>query len=264
MRVFGDLMPYKRLSGRHQQGFVQEVKRVCNLSLAISNRPQDARLELRGMGLAIRASSLPALGGEKIVLRLLDTTLKFDLEATGLGNKSIMDLKDAVKEENGLILIVGATGSGKSRTLFSLLSELDWTKRNIVTLENPIEYSFTGITQIEVSKTLSFADGLRAVLRQDPDVILVGEIRDFETADLCFKAAATGHLVLSTLHANGPREAIKRLQNIGVEPYMIESNLRFVASQRLIKKIKQGNIVGRRPVMEYLSKEQLKTFGGER
>ena len=300
IRVNGDLFTHKTLERDYRQSFIQETKRLCNLSIAISNRPQDSRLSLPSWKLALRVNSTPTLYGEKIVLRLLDMTTDFDLESSHLSPDVVHDLKDSVKEKNGVIIFSGPTGSGKTRTLFSLLNCLDKERKNIVSLEDPVEYTFQGINQIEIKKTLSFADGLRAILRQDPDVILVGEIRDFETADLCFKASATGHLVISTLHANSAVKVIERLKNMGVEPYMIESNLRFSAAQRLVKRLcsscswkvsekevrqvqslaplvfkgeyrrvnpkgcpqcKSG-VIGRVPVMEYLTKSELSNLKG--
>lgn len=295
IRVNGDLFTHKTLARDFRQSFIQEAKRLCNLSIAISNRPQDSRLSLPSWKMALRVNSMPTLYGEKIVLRLLDMTTDFDLESANLSPDVVCDLKNSANERNGVIIISGPTGSGKTRTLFSLLNSLDKERKNIVSLEDPVEYTFQGINQIEIKESLSFADGLRGVLRQDPDVILVGEIRDLETADLCFKASATGHLVISTLHANSAVKVIERLKNMGVESYMIESNLRFCAAQRLVKRIcpfcsrkakaqevrkihalapfvfrgdfrqintkgclkcKDG-VIGRVPVMEYLTKSEL-------
>ncbi|MFT6632809.1 MAG: type IV pilus assembly protein PilB [Bacteriovoracaceae bacterium] len=298
IRVNGDLYIYKTLEKEYRQSFIQEVKRLCNLSIAISNRPQDSRLSLPTWNLALRVNCTPTLYGEKIVLRLLDMTTEFDLSTVNLSNDVVLDLKKSAKEKNGVIIVSGPTGSGKTRTLFSLLNSLEKEKKNIVTLEDPIEYTFKGINQIEIKKTLTFGDGLRAILRQDPDVILVGEIRDFETADLCFKASATGHLVISTLHANSATKVVERLKNMGVEQYMIDSNLKFSSAQRLIKKLCsncsikaddeiveqlcrkysiektsnfreanprgcnkcKGGISGRVPVMEYLTRNELKSI----
>lgn len=295
IRTNGDLYTHKILAKEYRQSFIQEVKRLCNLSIAISNRPQDSRLSLPSWGLALRVNSTPTLYGEKIVLRLLDMTTDFDLKSANLSPDVVSDLKLSSNENNGVIIVSGPTGSGKTRTLFSLLNSLDKERKNIVSLEDPVEYTFSGINQIEIKNSLSFADGLRAILRQDPDVILVGEIRDFETADLCFKASATGHLVISTLHANSAIKVIERLRNMGIEQYMIESNLKFSAAQRLVKQIcpfcspkvdigqiKQNSalsflaekgdfreinpdgcekcksgIYGRIPVMEYLTKNEL-------
>ena len=294
IRVNGDLFTHKTLTRDYRQSFIQEAKRLCNLSIAVSNRPQDSRLSLPSWKMALRVNSTPTLYGEKIVLRLLDMTTDFSLESANLSDDVICDLKDSINKKNGVIIISGPTGSGKTRTLFSLLNSLDKERKNIVSLEDPVEYTFQGINQIEIKETLSFADGLRAILRQDPDVILVGEIRDLETADLCFKASATGHLVISTLHANSSVKVIERLRNMGVEPYMIESNLKFSAAQRLVKRICpfcshkvndttirqiqaltsipkgnfrkinpqgcskcRGGVIGRIPLMEYLTKSEL-------
>lgn len=295
IRQNGDLITFKTLEKEHRQSFIQEVKRLSNLSIAISNKPQDSRLSLPSWKLSLRVNSTPTIYGEKIVLRLLDMTTEFDLNNSNLSQSAINDLTNAAKEKNGVIIVSGPTGSGKTRTLFSLLNSLDRKKLNIVSLEDPVEYTFKGINQIEIKKTLTFADGLRAILRQDPDVILVGEIRDRETADLCFKASATGHLVISTLHANSASKVIERLMNMGVEEYMLRSNLKFSAAQRLLKQVCPNcstslkteslnsiktelnlnisslkmrgtgcercndGIIGRIPVMEYLTKEEINT-----
>lgn len=295
IRQNGDLITFKTLEKEHRQSFIQEVKRLSNLSIAISNKPQDSRLSLPSWKLSLRVNSTPTIYGEKIVLRLLDMTTEFDLNNSNLSQSAINDLTNAAKEKNGVIIVSGPTGSGKTRTLFSLLNSLDRKKLNIVSLEDPVEYTFKGINQIEIKKALTFADGLRAILRQDPDVILVGEIRDRETADLCFKASATGHLVISTLHANSASKVIERLMNMGVEEYMLRSNLKFSAAQRLLKQVCPNcstslkpeslnsintelnlnisslkirgtgcekcndGIIGRIPVMEYLTKEEINT-----
>lgn len=237
-RIYGDMTkPWKQLSIEHRQSFMNEVKRLSNLSIAISGKPQDGRISFKSWNLDVRANLLPTLYGEKIVLRLLDLKREFHLEALGLEDDVLEDLKSTLQFKNGVVLISGPTGSGKTTTLYTLLSAIDRKMKNIVTLEDPVEYGLDGINQVKIDRKLSFHDALRSVLRQDPDVILVGEVRDQETADLCFKAAATGHLVLSTIHANGAAEVITRLLNLGVEPYMIESNLRFSAAQRLVKSI---------------------------
>lgn len=235
-RVFGDMTkPWKQLPIAHRQSFLNEIKRLSNLSIAISGKPQDGRISFKTWNLDIRANLLPTLYGEKIVLRLLDLKREFELSALGLEEDVLEDLKGTLNFKNGVVLISGPTGSGKTTTLYTLLSAIDRKMKNIVTLEDPVEYGLDGINQVKIDRKVSFHEALRSVLRQDPDVILVGEVRDQETADLCFKAAATGHLVLSTIHANGAAEVITRLMNLGVEPYMIESNLRFSAAQRLVK-----------------------------
>lgn len=237
LRICGDLKSWKVLSVEHRHSFINEVKRLTNLSIAVSGRAQDGRISFKNWKLDIRASLLPSQYGEKIVLRLLDLTRSFDLEKTLFDSETKNDLKRALKAKNGVIIISGPTGSGKTTTLYTLLSSLDRTGKNIITLEDPIEYGIEGLTQVQVSPKLKFSDALRAVLRQDPDIILVGEVRDAETADLCVKAALTGHLVLSTLHANGAQEVVSRLLNLGIDHFSLKSSLRFCAAQRLIKKI---------------------------
>ncbi|MGE4233542.1 MAG: GspE/PulE family protein [Bacteriovoracia bacterium] len=236
-RLNGDLTTWKELACEHRQSFINETKRLTNLSIAVSGRTQDARASFREWQLDLRASLLPSQYGEKIVLRLLDLTRQFDLSKVGFDTTTLNDLRKALRAKNGVIIISGPTGSGKTTTLYTLLCELDRKVKNIITLEDPIEYGIEGLTQVQVGAKLSFSDALRSVLRQDPDVILVGEIRDAETADLCVKAANTGHLVLSTLHANGAAEVVARLLNLGVDRYMLKSSLRFSAAQRLIKKL---------------------------
>lgn len=235
-RVFGDMTPpWKSFGVEHQRSFINEVKRLTNLSIATSGRAQDGRVAMDFLGVDLRVSLLPSLYGEKIVLRVLDLKRSFRMSDLGFDQDTAAALDGALRAKNGVILISGPTGSGKTTTLYSLLMALDPKTKNIITLEDPIEYRLPGITQVRITSKLSFADALRSVLRQDPDVILVGEIRDEETADLCFKAASTGHLVLSTIHANCAREVCERLSNLGVEEFLVRSNLRLSAAQRLVK-----------------------------
>ena len=279
LRVNGDMMTWKQLGIEHRKALINEVKRLTNLSIAMSGKAQDSRISYSSWKLDMRASLLPSHYGEKIVLRLLDLTRKFELSELGFDGKTHADLLQALQCKNGVLIISGPTGSGKTTTLYTLLCALDRHSKNIITLEDPIEYSIPGLTQVQISKKLSFADALRAVLRQDPDVILVGEIRDRETADLCMKAAATGHLVLSTLHANGAVEVISRLIHLGVDPDVLRSVFRFSAAQRLVKKLcgvcsGEGKppyrtrslkgcgschegVVGRVPVLEYMKGNQI-------
>lgn len=236
-RVNGDMITWKTISSQHRRSFINEVKRLTNLSIAVSGRPQDGRVSFESWKLDLRASLLPSQFGEKTVLRLLDMTRSFDMTSLGLDAQTMNDLKGALRSKNGLVIISGPTGSGKTTTLYTLLSSIDRKLKNIITLEDPIEYGIKGLTQVQISPKLSFAAALRCVLRQDPDVILVGEIRDAETADLCVKAASTGHLVLSTIHANGAPEVIGRLLNLGVDPFLLRSVLRFSSAQRLAKRL---------------------------
>lgn len=239
LRVHGDLDLWKHLEKHHQLPLVSKIKQIVNLDLAKVNEPQDGRAAFDSFKVDVRANSVPLVYGDKIVLRLLNHDRSFDLEKSGMEKSALNALEDAVSKKDGLILISGPTGSGKTTTLYSLLNYLDSYRLNISTIENPVEYRLSGINQIDIGSnhTLNFSNSLRALMRQDPDVILVGEIRDRETAELCFQASATGHLVLSTLHANGAFEVIERLLNLGINPFSIKSNLRFSASQRLMKKI---------------------------
>lgn len=236
-RVHGQLFPYKRLQPNHSNNFLIEIKELCNFAIDISGRPQDSRFSIEQSSLDIRGSLLPTHHGEKIVLRLLERNKAFNLKKLGFNDSISFELSRILKYKNGVILVSGPTGSGKTTTLYSMLSMLNDSSRNIVTIEDPIEYSFQGINQVQVNENIDFAKALRSILRQDPDVILVGEIRDFETADLCFKAASTGHLVLSSIHANSASGVIERLAKLGIDPFTIQSNLRFSCAQRLVPEL---------------------------
>jgi len=236
-RVYGDLFTWKSLPVQHRQSFMTEAKRLSNLSIGVHGRAQDSRISFKKWNLDVRVSLMPCDYGEKIVLRLFDKTRKFDLGGSGLDRQAVEDLRSALNAKNGVLIVSGPTGSGKTTTLYALLTSLDRVGKNIITLEDPIEHSIDGLTQVQVNPKLSFSDALRAVLRQDPDVILVGEVRDKETADLCMKAAQTGHLVLSTLHANGAAEVMTRFLALGVDKYVLKSTLRFSAAQRLVKRL---------------------------
>lgn len=237
-RVFGLMTdPWKTLDVSHREAFINEVKRSTNLRLAVSGEPLDSRVTFPELQHEARVNLVPTHHGDKIVMRLFDPARSFSVDGLGLEEKSECDLLNALDSKNGVILVSGPTGSGKTTTLYSLVHALDRKKLNIVTIEDPIECSIQGVTQIGISRKLSFAKALRAILRQDPDVILVGEIRDEETAELCFKAASTGHLVLSTIHANDSNAVVQRLLGLGVEKYLIENCLRFSAAQRLAGKL---------------------------
>ena len=236
-RIHGELSRWMWIGVEHKTAFLQQAKQLSNCTLAVSGRAQDARVSLPEKKLDVRVNLIPSLFGEKIVLRLLDQTRSFSLKNTGLNPESREAVLWAVEQSEGVALFTGPTGSGKSTLLYSALAELNRTKFNIVTIEDPVEYTFPGITQVQVSPKLSMADSLRAMLRQDPDVILLGEIRDPETASLCFQAAATGHLVLSTLHANSASEAGGRLRTLGIHEDQIETCLRFSSAQRLVGKL---------------------------
>lgn len=236
-RIHGELLPSKWIPEPHKTIFLQEAKRLSHCSIGISGRAQDTRFSLPQLALDIRVNLIPSLQGEKLVFRLLDQNRNFSMDALGLVADAKVAIGEALQCSNGVCLITGPTGSGKTTLLYSALESLDCQGMNIVTIEDPVEYTFPGITQVQVSHRISFSDSLRAILRQDPDVILVGEVRDRETAELCFQAAATGHLVLSTLHANDSLEVIRRLQGLGLSADTINSCLRFSSAQRLLPKI---------------------------
>lgn len=237
VRIDGVMRSYKSVSLEHRESLILEVKRIFGLAIGVSGKPQDARVSFPDFKLDLRVNLLPTIYGEKIVMRLLNLDSQFDLESLNFLSHEIEALKKAIRFENGVIVISGATGSGKTKTLYSLLNEIGATQYNIVTLEDPVEYRLHGLNQVQVTKKMSFSDALRAVLRQDPDVILVGEVRDSETAKLCFQAAETGHLVLTTLHANSSLEVIERLYGLGVEKIAIESSLRCSIAQRLEERL---------------------------
>jgi type IV pilus assembly protein PilB len=187
-----------------------------------------------------RVSVLPTLFGEKVVLRLLDkSNLQLDMTKLGFEEKQLVDFKDAIEKPFGMVLVTGPTGSGKTTTLYSALSELNKTSDNISTAEDPVEFNLHGINQVQMHDDigLNFAASLRSFLRQDPDIIMVGEIRDFETAEIAVKAALTGHLVLSTLHTNDAPSSINRLLNMGIEPFLVASSVNAIVAQRLARKV---------------------------
>ena len=215
---------------------------MSNLDIAERRIPQDGRMSLK-LGekwVDIRVSTLPSSHGERIVLRLLDKAdSSLDLKELGMTEDMLSNYKKELKNNSGIILVTGPTGSGKTTTLYSGLNYLNDQTRNILTVEDPIEYAIEGVGQTQVNNRvgLTFEKGLRAILRQDPDIVMVGEIRDKETADIAIQASLTGHLVLSTVHTNDSIGAITRLLDMGVEPYLIASSLRMVIAQRLVRKI---------------------------
>ncbi|MGH8894520.1 MAG: GspE/PulE family protein, partial [Actinomycetes bacterium] len=228
------------------------LKIVSGLDIAERRLPQDGRTRFTvdGMSVDARLSTMPSVHGEKVVVRLLTRSDQAPaLDALGLDDEQLADLRHAVTTPQGLILITGPTGSGKTNTLYAALSEIHTPERNIVTLEDPVEVQLPGITQVQVYERtgLTFSRGLRAVLRQDPDVILVGEARDGETADLAIRASLTGHLVLTTLHTNSAVSAVTRLVDMGVEPFMVGSSLTAVVAQRLVRRPCKGCLVADEP-----------------
>jgi type IV pilus assembly protein PilB len=237
--ILRDAMVLPKISG---PGIVARIKVLSNLKLDEHRLPQDGRfkIETPDYKFSVRVSILPVFDGEKVVMRLLpETERAFTLEELGLRGKSLEDTKLALGKATGMILVTGPTGSGKTTTLYSMLSILNTPEVNISTLEDPIEYRMPRINQTQVNPKigLTFASGLRSLVRQDPDIIMVGEIRDKETASLAINAALTGHLVLSTLHTNSAAGAIPRLIDMKVEPFLISSTLILIVAQRLVRKL---------------------------
>lgn len=237
LRIDGNLVTHKEVGLEHRESLILEVKRIFGLAIGVSGKPQDGRAALPGKRLDLRVSLLPTYFGEKVVMRLLNLDATFDLSDLGFLEHERRVMEHALTLEDGVVIVSGPTGSGKTRTLYALLKAIGPKKFNIVTLEDPIEYRIEGLNQVQITKKLSFADGLRSILRQDPDVILVGEVRDAETAKLCFQAAETGHLVFTTLHANGAMEVIERLDGLGISRMVLESNLRLSIAQRLEQRV---------------------------
>ena len=241
-RTDGILKEKIRPSSRIAPLLNARIKIMSNLDIAERRIPQDGRMSLK-LGerwVDIRVSTLPSSYGERIVLRLLDKAdSSLNLKELGMGEDLLENYKRELKNNSGIILVTGPTGSGKTTTLYSGLNHLNDQTRNILTVEDPIEYAIEGVGQTQVNNRvgLTFEKGLRAILRQDPDVVMVGEIRDKETADIAIQASLTGHLVLSTVHTNDSIGAITRLIDMGVEPYLIASSLRMVVAQRLVRKV---------------------------
>jgi type IV pilus assembly protein PilB len=244
-RVDGVLFNAMNLPLKIKNPITSRLKIMSKLDIAERRLPQDGRIKLR-LGkkkeIDFRVSILPCLFGEKTVLRILDkASLQADLTKLGFEDGALAKFMDSLSKPYGMILVTGPTGSGKTTTLYSALSYLNKPDINVMTAEDPVEYNFMGMNQVQVKEEigLTFASALRAFLRQSPDIILVGEIRDFETAEIAVKAALTGHLVLSTLHTNDAPSSISRLLNMGIEPFLVSASLVLIAAQRLARKICQ-------------------------
>ncbi|MCU0666769.1 MAG: GspE/PulE family protein [Candidatus Omnitrophica bacterium] len=241
-RIDGSLLEAFKIPRNNQNAVLARLKIISNLDITESRIPQDGRFKVRfeNREVDFRVSSLPTTFGQKFVLRALDkTNLSIGLDKLGFSERPTQVFKQAIAKPFGMILVTGPTGSGKSTTLYSVLNQLNTPEKNIVTVEDPVEYQIEGITQVQVRHEikLDFASGLRAILRQSPDVIMIGEIRDFETADIAIKAALTGQLVLSTLHTNDAISSISRLLDMGVEPFLVSSSLVMLCAQRLCRKL---------------------------
>ncbi|MBF0539084.1 MAG: Flp pilus assembly complex ATPase component TadA [Nitrospirae bacterium] len=239
-RVDGMLRSINQLPGRVQRAVSSRLKIMAGLDISERRLPQDGRIkiEIDNKEVDLRVNTLPSQYGEKVVMRLLDSTSAIlNVKDIGLSEKDSARLRGALSAPNGILLVTGPTGSGKSSTLYAIINHVKEPTINVMTLEDPIEYNVDGINQIAISERLTFAQGLRAALRQDPDIILVGEMRDSETANIAVQASITGHLVLSTLHTNSAVGAIARMVNMGVKPFMLASSLRGIVAQRLVRKI---------------------------
>jgi len=242
MRIDGVLRETLRMPPHVAPVVVSRIKVMARLDIAERRVPQDGRmgLTLGGKLLDVRVSTLPSRAGERVVLRILDKeNAGVDLEALGLSGQAEATLREVLREPNGIVLVTGPTGSGKTTTLYACLRRLNDGSRNILTVEDPVEYAVDGVGQTQVNPKvgLSFAAGLRAILRQDPDVVMVGEIRDRETAEIAVQASLTGHLVLSTVHTNDAVGAITRMRDMRVEPFLLASTLRAVIAQRLVRRL---------------------------
>jgi type IV pilus assembly protein PilB len=242
-RVDGVLFEIMRPPLRLRSALSSRLKIMASLDIAERRLPQDGRIKMKmgkGREMDFRVSVLPTIYGEKIVLRLLDkTNLQLDMTKLGFEPGPLGDFTEAIHRPYGMILVTGPTGSGKTTTLYSALSELNKVSDNISTAEDPVEYNFAGINQVQMKEEigLTFAASLRSFLRQDPDIIMVGEIRDYETAEIAVKAALTGHLVLSTLHTNDAPSTVTRLLNMGIEPFLVSSSLNLIVAQRLARRV---------------------------
>ena len=241
-RVDGGLSEEFNFPKRNQQAVIARLKIISSLDITESRLPQDGRFRVKfeNREIDFRVSSLPTNFGEKFVLRVLDKkSLSVGLKKLGFSPAPLKAFEDAVKAPFGIILVTGPTGSGKSTTLYSIISQINDPEKNIITIEEPVEYHLEGITQIQVNADigLTFATGLRSVLRQSPDIIMVGEIRDTETADIAIKASLTGEIILSTLHTNSAVGAISRLRDMGTEPFLLASSLVALTAQRLVRKV---------------------------
>src|SRR3979411_2486352 len=241
-RIDGELAPAESPPKALQLAITSRIKILAGLNIAERRVPQDGRFRIKVMGkeVDLRISILPTAHGEKIVIRILDkASLTGTIDQMGMDQDTLSKFKKAIDAPHGMILVTGPTGSGKTTTLYSVLQELNSPEYNIVTVEDPIEYELAGINQVAVRSDigLDFASALRSILRQDPDIVMVGEIRDNETADIAVKAALTGHQALSTLHTNDAAGAVTRLDDMGIEPFLISSSILMACAQRLVRRI---------------------------
>ena len=241
-RIDGVLQQAQRISMERHTALVSCVKLMAGMDIAEKRKPQDGRAQVthEGKRIDLRVSSLPTIYGEKIVIRVLDSgTGQLCLDDMGFTEENLTRYRSIYHSSYGLVLITGPTGSGKTTTLYATLQELNRPERNIITIEDPVEYRMDGVNQVALNTKIgmTFASGLRSILRQDPNIIMIGEIRDRETAEISIQAALTGHLVFSTLHTNTAAGAVTRLLDMGIEPFLVASALRGVVAQRLVRKL---------------------------
>ena len=241
-RIDGDLRDYTEIPKIYERNLITRIKLIANMNITESRLPQDGSIKgtIKGINLETRVSTLPTNEGEKCVIRILDYSRSLEgIETLGFNDDNLKKLKKMIAEPNGIILITGATGSGKSTTVYSILQVLNKKETNIITVEDPIEMNLEGLNQVQVNSEigLDFATVLRSILRQDPNVILIGEIRDSETAKIAVRASITGHLVLSTIHTNNSLSTIERLLDMNVERYLLSSALSGIISQKLAKMV---------------------------
>ncbi len=271
-RVDGILQQKHTPPREYQLQILTRLKVMAKMDIAEHRLPQDGRIKLRqgGREIDFRVSTLPIVYGERIVIRILDKgNVVLGLDRIGMGERLLKTMRKLVHMPEGIVLVTGPTGSGKTTTLYSALSEVNDAEVNIITIEDPVEYKISGISQVNVNPRidLTFAKGLRHILRQDPDVIMIGEIRDRETAEIAIQASLTGHLVFSTLHTNDTPSALTRLADMGIEPYLLASSLLGVVAQRLVRKICPNCKTSYTPSLEErkelnLSKEGIKLYKG--
>lgn len=236
--MFVVLTPPKKI----QSALVSRLKIMANLNIAEKRKPQDGRIEIKvaGKEIDIRVSILPVVHGERVVMRLLDKSKTFvKLESMGFSKRDFQALEHAISQPNGIVLVSGPTGSGKTTTLYAILSRVNSPEVNLITVEDPVEYQIAGINQVQVNEKigLTFAAALRSILRQDPDIVMIGEMRDTETVQIAVQASLTGHLVFSTIHTNNAPATITRLIDMGIEPFLIASSVSAILAQRLVRKL---------------------------
>jgi len=263
LRVDGVLQELIKPPMEHKAGIVSRIKLMSELDIAVHNIPQDGRIRIKvsDKQIDIRVSIIPTLFGEKVVMRLLDKgSLQLDMEKLGFEPDNLEKFKDAITKPYGIVLVTGPTGSGKSTTLYSALATLNTPEIQIMTAEDPVEYNLHGINQCQMNSDigLNFAAALRAFLRQSPNVILIGETRDSETAEIAVRAALTGHLVVSTIHTNDAPSTVNRLIDMGIEPFLVSAALNLIQAQRLLRKVCEKC---RKPIV--YDEETLKDFGIE-